>query len=164
MKYVVLSKQLKDTENFQPLLDIINVGHEEITLIISCGGGDMYYATVLIHIINKNPERFTVVSCSAYSAGFYLLRQTTCKKKIVDGSIGMFHYPYSQMETTESGGYYYGQDKAMVKNNKEYAHQRTRKWCEQFMNAEELAKLESVDDVFFSFKRMLEIFPDIEVI
>lgn len=164
MHYFLLTNHLVDEEHFRPLLDLANGTQPQITIILDCGGGNVSYALMLAHIINQNPGRFNLVAINIYSAAFVLFYQAACKKQMLKGGAGMVHYPYSRMEMMEHGKAYYNQDRNQINNNQEFLHRNTRVWCEEFMTEAELNRLEEGDDVFFTFLRLVEIFPDAEII
>lgn len=161
MKHFLLHDQLGD--GFQTVLDVLD-STEPVTIILACGGGDMAYAEVVLNIINTNPDNFTLISAGSYSAAFYIFMNARCKKKIAKGTLGMFHFPYIKMELMTNGKVYYDQDRAHIKNNKDFMFSYYTSWCNSFMNKEEIEQLHKGDDVFFTHMRMLELFPDAEVI
>jgi hypothetical protein len=164
MKYFLIKDHLS-SDKFHKILDFAN-DHtgETITWIISCGGGEMALASVFIDLVNSDKENHVIIGSYLYSAAFFIFYNAQCKKKLVSGTVGMFHYPYQKMETTENGKHYYDQDRAMTKNNEEFGRMNTYQWCVQFMTEEELTRFEIPEDVFFTFPRMQQIFPDVETI
>lgn len=161
MKYFQLEGIINE-ELLTRFLDCCNNNpDEEITVYINSNGGKTLLCTIITDIINHNSDRFTLVSCGSYSAAFDLFYHAKCKKKIVNQSMGMQHKEFLRdISINSDGKYVYTSDKYENKNNKTLDDS----YIKEFMTKKEQKKYKKGDDIYFTFKRMKEIFPEAEII
>jgi len=134
---------------------------EKCTIVINSGGGMGCTSTMILNIINSNRKRFTLVSAGVYSAAFCIFYHAKCEKKIIYGSVGMHHKEYlKNIIIGMKGKVIYSDDKNSIKNIKliddSFSH--------EFLTKKELKTYNKSYDVYFTFKRMTEIFPNAEII
>lgn len=134
---------------------------EECTIVINSAGGKSTLATVILDIINSHSEKITLISAGVYSAAFYIFFYAKCKKKIIYGSLGMHHKCYlKDVFINEKGKPKYQEDICQIENLKS----TKSNYLENFMTDEEKVLFDNDDDVYFTFNRMKELFPTVEII
>jgi ATP-dependent protease ClpP protease subunit len=162
MKYFHFDGDISE-KSLDTFLQFVNENeHEQMSIILNSIGGKKNLTHVILDIINLNTEKVTLISCGCYSASFYLFYEAKCKKKMTEGSAGMMHYSSTNINTMSNGKPTYSEDENIVKNWKEDKSQE--EFVKQFMTPIELKKYKRGNDVYFTFKRMKEIFPDVEII
>jgi hypothetical protein len=75
----------------------------------------------------------------------------------------MMHYSSTNINTMSNGQPTYSEDENIIKNWKERVKDEVE-FVEKFMTPSELKRYKRGNDVYFTFKRMKEIFPDVEII
>lgn len=134
---------------------------EKKTLILDSVGGKQHISRFLLNIINQNKDKFTLVLLGGYSAAFYIFYFAKCKKLLVKNAMGMIHYPYNKdISIDDRGKPVFSEDEYTLKNN----DKSQSDFVKEFMNASELRKFKQGKDVYFTFKRLKEIFNNAEVI
>lgn len=134
---------------------------EECTIVINSAGGKNILAIMILDIINSHSEKMTLISAGVYSAAFYIFFYAKCKRKIIYGSLGMHHKGYlKDVYINESGKPKYQEDICQIENLKSIKGN----YLEKFMTKKEKLLYNNDDDVYFTFNRMKEIFPTIEII
>lgn len=162
MKYFHFDGDISE-KSLDTFLQFVNENeHEQMSIILNSIGGKKNLTHVILDIINLNADRTTLISCGCYSASFYLFYEAKCKKKMTEGNVGMMHYSSTNINTMSNGKPAYSEDENIVKNWKEDKSQE--EFVKQFMTPVELKKYKRGNDVYFTFKRMKEIFPDVEII
>lgn len=161
MKYFNIEAGLSP-ELLEKFMDFYNHNQsDDITVVMNSGGGKEFVADIITDIINKDKKRFTIMAVVCYSSAFKLFYHVKCKRVFVNGCMGMMHKSYLSDVIVDSGGKYsYSKDRCAVKTMIDTAHE----FSSQFMTPKELKKYNKGDDVFFTFKRMKEIFPDAKII
>ncbi len=134
---------------------------EEWTIVINSGGGKSTLATMILSIINSNSDKITFISAGCYSAAFYIFFFAKCKRKIIHGSLGMHHREYLKGNyINDKGKPKYNDDICQIENLKSVRDNFLKK----VMTKKEKVIYNNDDDVYFTFKRMTEIFPTVEII
>jgi len=161
MKYFQLEGTINE-ELVTRFMDFCNNNlSDDCTIVINSGGGKSTLAKVVLDIINSNADKITLISAGVYSAALYIFFFAKCKKKIVYGSLGMHHKEYlKDMYITSDGKPKYYDDICQVKNLKTLRDN----FLFKFMSKKEKSIYAKSDDVYFTFKRMTEIFPNVEII
>jgi len=163
MKYYTVEGVINE-ESFEKFLGFMNglEDDSDATIILNSGGGKSNLASVILDIINHNKDRVTLISCGIYSAAFYIFYNAKCKKKMTTESVGMIHRSVSEMRLASNCNPVYFEDINTIKNWKE--SESDLEFVSQFMSSKELKVFKKGDDVYFTFKRMKEIFTDVEII
>lgn len=161
MKYFQLEGRIDETL-VTKFMEFCNMNlSEECTIVINSGGGKSTLAKVILCIINENSEKITLISAGCYSAAFYIFFFAKCKKKIVYGSLGMHHMEYlSDVCINEKGKPKYGEDICQIENLKSIRDN----FLKNSMTKKEKSIYNNNDDVYFSFNRMKELFPNADII
>lgn len=134
---------------------------EEWTIVINSVGGSSVLATMILSIINSNSEKTTLISAGCYSAAFYIFYFAKCKRKMIYGSIGMHHRESIRgLTINEKGNPKYQEDLCHIENLKAVRDN----FLKRVMTKKEKELYNSDDDVYFTFKRMREIFPNVEIL
>lgn len=136
---------------------------DDWTVTIYCNGGMKIVEHYILSIINSRSDKVTVIAQEVYSAAFTLFMEASCKNVLTYGAKGMNHLGKSEMYIMSNGKPEYAEDRCILKNFKERQQEEYLKVA-KYMNKKELKKFQKGDDVYFTFKRMKEIFPDAEVI
>lgn len=164
MKYYIFDAEI-NAETVQPLFDFICSTDDDVQVGICCVGGENDVERFLLNALNENKDRVTLVALSAiYSAAFALFYQFEGKRKITFGTRGMYHYSGVNVRVAANGGIQDGEERAAA----QFTKSNQKKWQDdfvgEFMNPAELRSFKSGKDVYFSFDRIREIFPDLEII
>lgn len=135
--------------------------NDEWTIVINSPGGYTNVACIILDIINNYAEKITLISAYSSSAAFTLFYFAKCKRRMIYGSLGMHHNEYiKEVIITENGTPKYDIDKCHIKNMKALSHN----YLSKVMTKKELKKYNNNNEVYFTFKRMKQIFPDVEII
>lgn len=163
MKYFHFNGEIneKSLDDFLQFINENEIG--ELVIVLNLVGGKKNLTRVLLDIININSHRVTLISCGCYSASFFLFYKAKCKKKMTEDNVGMMHYSSTNINTMSNGQPTYSEDENIIKNWKERVKDEVE-FVEKFMTPLELKKYKKGNDVYFTFKRMKEIFPDVEII
>lgn len=161
MKYFNLEGEIKE-DLFNKFTCFFNDNPTgDITIFINSCGGKSNIAVLILSIINSNSDRIHLVSAGCYSAAFEIFYLAKCEKSIVYATIGMYHKAYLEnIAISVTNNIRYLSDKCNVDNFNSYQD----KFAYTFLKKKELKDYNLGDDVYFTFKRMLEIFPNIKVI
>ena len=161
MKYFQLEGTI-DESLVSKFMDFCNNNlSDDCTIVINSGGGKSTLATVILDIINSNADRITLISAGVYSAAFYIFYFAKCKRKIIYGSLGMHHKEYlKNIYITEKGKPKYQDDICQIENLKSVRDNFLKK----IMTKKEKFIYNNDDDVYFTFDRMKEIFPTVEIV
>ena len=162
MKYFHLNGIINE-ELLEKFIEFRNENEsEEWTIVSNSGGGKSNLAQVILYEINNRTIRTVLVSVGIYSASFVIFYFAKCEKKITEGSIGMIHLRANDISIQSHGKPQFSEDACVVKNHKET--REIDSFVEEFMTKDEVKRYRKGDDVYFTFKRMKEIFPDAETI
>lgn len=150
------------TKTVDKLIDAIDKctekGINTLSVYINSEGGDAESMEALIHIIN---EHFSLITLIAYgsiqSAAFIVFFKVVCKRIILPGTQGMFHYARISIEVGSKTDGYYKCDKANQEwidfENKQYY-----KFCKKLgFTAKELNDLKKTEEVYFTTARLNEL-------
>ena len=161
MKYFQLEGTIDETL-LTKFMDFCNNNtSEEWTIVINSGGGKSTLATMILSIINSNLDKITLISAGCYSAAFYIFFFSKCKRKIIYGSLGMHHREYLKgMYINEKGNPKYQDDICQIQNLKSVRDN----FLSKLMTKKEKSIYNNDDDVYFTFKRMKELFPKLEIV
>lgn len=161
MKYFQIEGSINE-ELFNNFIHFFNENEEEeMSFVINSGGGKATLTQVMLHIINANKESITLISCGSYSAAFDLFYKAECNRKLVHGSLGCVHLAYlKETAVMIDGKMKYYEDICQKENFKCFDDS----YITKLLKPKEKILYNRGDDVFFTFKRMQEIFPDVEVI
>lgn len=164
MKYYIFDAQIT-AETVQPLLDFIGNNDDELQIGICCVGGENDVERFLLNALNENKDRITLVAMSAiYSAAFALFYQFKGKRKITFGTRGMYHYSGVNVRVAANGGIQDSEEKAAAEFTKRNQKQWQDSFANGFMSVSELRNFRSGKDVYFTFDRIKQIFPHLEII
>ncbi len=127
-------------------------------IVIDSWWGTNYYGILITEAIN-NCKDVVVVWADMSSMAFRIFCEIKRPRMLVDGARGMAHVAAIEWLT--------------VKHNKMMWHDQTAfidSMCQMrqpdcsFMTEDELTRYEKGEDVYFTFNRLKEIFPDAEII
>lgn len=161
MKFFQLHGQI-NMELLDNLIEFMNENEDhEKTIIISSDGGYELTGKAITYLINCYKESCLLIANSVLSAAFNIFYQSDCKKAIMQSSMGMTHKCYNKIELNTDGKPAYTEGEAVLKNWKEN-YRRQDEY--PFMTKQEKQSFNKGDDVYFTFNRMKEIFPEAEII
>lgn len=135
---------------------------DDWTISIFSGGGFTAAGKTIINALNSRQGMVTLICHEAYSVAYEIFYRTKCKKILAETCKGMYHLSSAKMWITANMMASTEEDRVIVKDWKETRSQYI--FAKEFMNKKEFKKFKKGDDVYFTFKRMKEIFPDAEVI
>lgn len=143
----------------QRFIDFYNQNQDmPIKIILNTAGGGYYYAESMANMINELTDVKILVQ-AAYSAGFMLLYNTKCKLEISRTCRGMWHFGRWQIEMNDKGKPYFGEDVCVISNMPSHSKE-TKKIAKGTMNENEYRRFIKDDYIYFTTKRMREIFAD----
>ena len=145
-----------DPEDVQKAIEFINKIEEKATIYITSNGGDCYAADVLLDTINENKDKLTLVaSGKIMSSAFYIFFSAKCNKRIMEGTVGMYHYSGVSVRLTQSGAFDYEDDEAIIEGMK-IEKEINDKWCKDLgMSDKEIKDIKKSKQVFFQYDRLL---------
>lgn len=162
MKYFHLDAEI-DKDLMNRFYEFCNqYENDEWTISLFTAGGATAAGKTIIHIINQRPEKVTLICHEAYSSGFDILYNSNCKKILAETCKGMVHLSATQMWMQSNNKPCYREDECVIRNW-EYSTSFL-KMVKKFLTVPELKDFKEGEDVYFTFKRMKEIFPDAEII
>lgn len=161
MKFFQLAGQI-NTDLLDSFIEFINENEDQKkTVILRSDGGYDLVAKALTYVINSNKENCFLIANCVLSAAFSIFYKAECKKAIIMSSMGMIHRSYNKIEFNSDGKPTYKEGEVMLKNWKE---NNGFEDDYPFMTKQEKNFFEKGDDVYFTFNRMKEIFPEAEII
>lgn len=162
MKYFHLHGELNN-ESLESFYNFLNqYDTEDCTISIMSGGGSTCVAKSIINALNLKRESVTLVCHEVYSGAFEIFYRTKCKKILAETCKGLYHLSAAKMWVSANKRPFEKEDRIIAKNWKESTCQLD--FVKQFMTKKELSEFKKGNDVYFTFKRMKEIFPDAEII
>lgn len=163
MKYLYIDG-LINTENTSIICNFLNDNDGEITIGLRTNGGESPLATFLIEILNQNKDRIKLIAINiCFSSGMSIFNQFKGKRALVSGTIGMYHYGYIAIDINETLKPDGVGEKAKMKDLKGTRIEREKE-AKQIFNKKELKKFYKQQDVYLSFERMKQVFPNAEII
>lgn len=162
MKYFHLDSSI-NKELMNRFYDFCNqYENDEWTISLFTIGGATAAGKTIIKIINGRPDKVTLICHEAYSSGFDIFYNSKCNKILTDTSKGMVHLSSVEMLMQANGKPCYSEDRCIIEN---WGNSKSLlKMVKKFLTKKELKWLKRGEDVYLSFKRMKEIFPNAEVI
>lgn len=159
-KYYVHADGLND-EKTKPLIDFINNTPGDLVIGLNCGGGSEAMRCFVQQLLAENADRITLVAMvGIYSAAFELFYKYDGVKVLTNGVAGMYHLASLNAHINANGNPEVGEAAAIFEGVK-----MTKLECDNFaasfMTPSEIKKYRKGEDVYFGFKRMKEIFPDV---
>lgn len=163
VKHAALHGEI-DEKFLELLIDILESTDGPIEIFFWSNGGYVITAKCMIYLLNQHKERVTLIGhtelCSSAFDVFYGFKG---KRKLVTGTMGMYHYGYKQITMSHNRKPVYSHDEAYMENV-DYGRVPAQNTAKKIMTKAELKKFEDNHDIFFTFERMKQIFPDAEVI
>ena len=148
----------------KPLIEFIREHPGDLMIGIDSIGGSAHVAKFLTAILNENSDRITLAAvCGVYSSAFEMFYRFRGKRIMTDGCRGMYHYGAIGCNISENGKPFRGEDKC-VKKNVVIEGEFTESIAKDVMNKKEFRRFKNNGDIYFSFNRMREIFPDAMII
>ena len=163
MKYFYLNGSMKQ-ELFDKFINFCNqYPDDKWGIVIDSGGGGESFCHAMLHIIDDHKD-CVLISMGCYSSAFELFYLSKCEKLITTNSMGMFHLGRDNYDIDLNGKPSWTADEAIVKRRKETSYPMALDFAKQFMTTLEFSKFKQGKDIYFTFKRMQEIFPDATII
>lgn len=163
MRYHLLKGRI-DPETVKATLDFICDVEGNLTVAIDSTGGEKAYSDMLLFALNQNKDRVTLIALAGVaSCAFDIFYGFQGPRKMAFGCMGMTHYSTQSLDIHPNGGAAYAEGLCQKKNLKAYK-ERELSTLQEFATAIEVKQFRKGWDVFFSFHRMKEIFPEVEVI
>lgn len=163
MKYFYLRGRITD----EMLLEFIRFNNEnptdEITIVLDSGGGSNYIAMAILDIINNRPN-VTLLLFQGLSMAMWLFCRAKCKKKLANGAFLMWHYTAVSIDVKPDGKPYFNGDENMVKIMRQSFLPWGDAFAKTWLNEKEFKKYKRHNDVYLSYERVKELFPEAEVI
>jgi hypothetical protein len=149
-----------DLESYQKVNDFICSNEWNIWVIINSRWWETWYWQLIVWMLNMNAHRITLILSSwCYSSAFTIFHDYKWKRIMMYWSMWMWHQAYQTISINESWTTTYQGEWYIVKNNKE-TFTKPYEW----MTKKEKRDYMKWKDVYFTFSRMQEIFPDVEIV
>lgn len=169
---MTIYKQLNDDiteESIYPIVEAINDSNLQTKFVvgITSEGGSSYSGRFLLNVLNNpsNVKRITLVCIDkCYSIAFDVFYKFKGKKQIMLGSRGMLHYDSMPLQMCHDGLLKQDPELQCGLEQLQVLRHETLTIVNTFLNKKEIEDLTKGTDVFFSYSRMLEIFPDAEIV
>lgn len=150
-----------DNELFQILVDGINQSiekNEQIVIYFCSEGGSLDYTEAILDLIEIFADRILLIGYGfLYSSGFMIYHFSKCQKKLLNPTVGMIHLPYYSNILNIKGE----QKDDSSKFDFECGKVMVEKFMKDLKNIgltkQEIKKIEDGKDLYFSYKRMLEL-------
>lgn len=143
-----------NSESIQKLCDFFNDGNGKVYLETT--GGGLSETLSLIEILNENCEEL-IATRNIQSGGMVAFFNTSCKKRIMPFTFGMWHLPARSYQIDSNGNI----DGKINQFDKEQDHKYLKfgiDFGEQIgMSPEEIEKMLKGEDVFFTTERLEEM-------
>lgn len=163
MRYHLLKGQI-NPEIVKETLDFICDHKGHLTVAIDSHGGEKAYADMLLFALNQNKDRVTLIAIAGVaSCAFDIFYGFQGVRKMAFGCMGMTHYSSRNIDTHSNGEAAYAEGDCHKKNLKAYKEYELF-ILRKFATEKEIKRFKKSWDVYFSFKRMQQIFPDAEII
>lgn len=152
-------------EDVQPLISFLNnTAGQRVLIGLNSTGGKIGTAQFATHLLNENADRVSlcIVGC-AYSSAFEVFRNFKGKRYITEGSMCMNHWAATSFAINTNGKPQSYEGEAFLAQAKKLASKEIG-MAATYLKKSELKKLKAGHEVYFDQFRLLEMFPDIEVI
>jgi len=145
-----------DNEMLEKFIQMYNTESSEYIVYFSSAGGSCDTANAIVHLINKNAEKTTIICYwQILSAGFKIFYESKCKREITENSIGMWHLGMSDLTIDDSGKMPYIQDVLILKRNKTIGYNNTLELALKLgFNDAEIKRLKKGKDVYLLADRL----------
>jgi len=164
MKYYYHADGIKH-ETLEKLISFIHENPTgEITMFLNSSGGDSGVSKIFTKILNDNKDRVTLIaSAGVLSAGFYIFYNYKGERKMFNETKGMWHLAWQTLEMNHdwTPSSYQGE---CSKAEWEESRVENDSMAKSIMNKKELKRYNTGGEVYFTSKRMKQIFPNVEVI
>ena len=158
---LILHKEKFDSDFLEKIAKAFNESKPEevIELYLHSNGGSISIKEAVTEIVNTDPTKFYLVGYEYLaSSAFNFFVEAKCSKKLLPGTIGMYHLATNTLDFNDRMKPVYGIDEACIKRIKECDHPANI----EFMKAcgftvKETIEANKGNDVFFQFARFLEI-------
>lgn len=158
---LIFHKESFDKDFLEKLAKAFNESKpdEVIDLYLNSNGGSASIKEAVTEIINTNSEKFYLVGYDYLaSSAFNFFIEAKCKKKLLPGTIGMYHLAINNLDFNDRMKPVYGIDEACIKRIKEFDHPSNLEFMKACgFTAKETKKANKGDDVFLQYDRFLEI-------
>lgn len=158
MMYFQMNGEI-NAEMEHKLIDFANqVQDQPVIIILNTQGGGYFQAESIANIINGLKD-VTIHVQAAYSAGFMILHKTKCKIKLSNTCRGMWHYGTWNVSINDKAKPAYYEDECILDCMPFHAKE-SRGIAKKHMNEKEFKKFLKDQNIYFTTKRMREIFAD----
>lgn len=160
MKYFHLNGIINE-ELFDKFITFYNETTEDYKVVINSRGGKSALADIIRNMIEESPVKVTLISAGCFSSAFELFYKCSGDKIICEGTTGMYHMPYIKDVSLGINNRPSWEEDICNVSNFDIS---TVDFIKEFITTKELKKFHKNEDVFFTFKRMKEIFPDAKIL
>jgi len=135
-----------------------DIKEEELHIYFSSPeGGLTDVAEAIIDFINSRNKISLTFYGEVFSAGMVILLKTTCPKKILPDTRGMFHFSWQELTISEGGKPNGAYDIFSMKEMKESKIRTIEYLKNTKMTEKDLKGIKNGKDIFFSYSRMQEL-------
>lgn len=149
-----------ETDNLDKLMAAYNECPDKMEIYLNCeNGGDPDIAEAIIHIVNKNKEKTTIIGYGRlFSAAFDLFYKTTCNRLLLPGSIGMVHLSRVEISSLSVAN---ETDKSEANIYKKWFNEdkksRLKFYEELGLGKTYISKIKKGQDVYLQYDKLLEL-------
>lgn len=147
-----------NTEMVNALANALNANEEPITIYLCSPGGSVSSEQLLIHLINTNAERITLIGYGGLqSAAFTIFFKAECPTALLPYTIGMAHQAYGLFQINEKGLPKDNEDKFYINSLKAHHKEEMAFYKSIGLTAEELKCISEGNNLYLPYKRMYQI-------
>jgi len=163
--YFHFDKEFKGWESILELVTFVQDNRGKNMLIsIDCNGGHVTISQFLTRVLNENRDKITLLlNMEAYSAAFKLFYMFKGHRMLSKGSVGMWHEAGSYIRVSTGGKINKDSDRNFYESQKQ-PDIDDEEFAKSFMTPSEFKKYRKGENVYFSFERMKQIFPDAVIV
>lgn len=158
MKYFIIQENFSQ-ELAEKFTAFVNENEGQITVYLSSDGGEIVPSQMIEATINDDSSRFKLVALGCISScAFWLFFSAKCQKTMMPDTAGIYHLAGFHCRVMSNGKLGTGVEKLALKSIKE-THPDELEFCKEIgMNGKEIRSFSKGEDVFFTPKRMSELF------
>jgi ATP-dependent protease ClpP protease subunit len=131
---------------------------EKLVAYFTSEGGDMDAMEAMIDFVNNHKDLVELVFYGeVFSAGMAFFLESSCPKRILPETRGMFHFCMQELTITEGGRPSAGYDAFSAKEMKKAKLRTMESIKGKGLTDKEIREINKGKDVYFSYERMLEL-------
>lgn len=133
--------------------------HKDIVIYFRSSGGHASVMHAMLDLIDRNKDRIELIGYGElFSCGFEFFFLANCQRKLLPGTIGMYHRSSAEISINSAGRPNFIEGQAMITYLKTFETERLKMVFDAIeMTPSEISKIKKGDDVYFQPARMQEM-------